>query len=404
LQIKPIASNHLREGGFEPLTRESLMLQLITHLSKLTYSLFDDHFSREYIMAASLRMAQAIDKKCKEAYGNDDHLSLEQFINLQLSTSDKLFHLTEKAENKVVVCSNTCPFEKIINEVPNLCMVTSAIFGGIAALNFGFSKVSLRKQIVLGDSCCEVCIYVKNDEESAQEDGIVYTKESVNKVTEYTRVRFDTRQAVRAREKERERIGLELHDGPLQDLVDLHYRLETIKRLLELQKVSAYKEFVKLELALNRSMSNMRNLLVDMSPPILDDMGLMPAVKKLVRDFRRSTGVKAGITIKGAKRRLSAADEMLLYHIIREALVNVKKHAKASAVEVTLEYGLRNLMVTVRDNGAGFNSKAKSLLAASQRTLGILGMKERAKMLGGLAEIDSQPGKGTEVIVNIPIM
>lgn len=100
----------------------------------------------------------------------------------------------------------------IIFDTDGVLTDTASIHAWSAALNFGFGKVSLRKRLNAGDSCCEVCIYVKNDEESAKEDGIIYTRQSVNKITEYTRVRFDACQAVRARERERiwKREGLKV--------------------------------------------------------------------------------------------------------------------------------------------------------------------------------------------------
>jgi two-component system sensor histidine kinase DegS len=281
-------------------------------------------------------------------------------------------------------------------------MITSGVFGGIAALNFGFGKVSLRKRIGLGESHCEVCVYLEKNGESAQEGGIIYTPEAMASADEHARIRFDAHKIIQAQEDERKRIAVELHDGPLQALVNLHYRLETVEHLLQLKQDRAYRELDQLKLALDRCITDIKSLLVDMRPPMLDDLGVVAALRRLLCDFRRDSKIKAKITTKGTARRLSASAEITIYRLIEEALANVRKHAMATAAELTLEYSPRNLVVRLKDNGTGFDSQEVLSLAGTRHTLGLLGMKERAGLIGGSIDINSQIGKGTEVIVSVP--
>jgi len=381
------------------------MLEVITHFSKLTDFLFGNHLGREYIVATGMQMGQIIDEKFKRFHKLSGFLNLEQYAALVVNLKQSIggdFYLVEKTSNKVVVAANTCPFGNIITRASNLCMITSGVFGGIAALNFGFGKVSLRKRIGLGESQCEVCVYLENDGESAQADGIIYTPEAVASVNEHARVRFDAHKIIQAQEEERKRLALELHDGPLQALINLHYRLETVEHLLQLKQARACEELGQLKLALDRCIMDIKSLLVDMRPPLLDDLGVIPALRKLLRDFRRDSKVRAKITIKGAARRLPASAEVALYRIIEEALINVKRHARASMVELMFEYGLRNLVVRLTDNGVGFDSQEVLSLAATRQNLGLLGMVERASLLGGSIDMNSQHGSGTEIVVNVP--
>lgn len=401
-----VASAHLLEGDSAYLGRESFMLELIAHLSKLTDSIFGNHLGREYIIATAIQMGQAIDEKYKRFHKLSSRLNVDQYASLVVNLKQSIggdFYLVEKTSNKVVVAASTCPFAGIINQVPNLCMVTSGVFGGIAAINFGFGKVSLRERIGIGKSRCEVCIYLAKNAESAQEEGIIYTPETIVSLDEHARVRFDAHKCVQAQEEERKRIALELHDGPLQSLVNLHYRLETVEHLLQLKQPRAHEELEQLKLALDCCITDIKSLLLNMRPPMLDDLGIVPALRRLVCDFRRDSKVKAKINVKGTTRRLSAPAEIALYRIIEEALANVKKHARASAVELTLEYGLRVLVVRLTDNGIGFDSQEVLSLAATQRNLGLLGMRERVDLLSGSIAINSQRGKGTEIIVSVPL-
>lgn len=401
-----VESTHLLKGDSAYFGRESFMLELIAHLSKLTDFLFGNHLGREYIVAIGLQMGEAIDERFKRFHRISGRLSLDQYASLVVNLKQSIggdFYLVEKASNKVVVASNTCPFGGIITKAPNLCMITSGVFGGIAALNFGFGKVVLRKRIGLGEPRCEVCIYSENRGECAHEDGVIYTPEAVTSVNEHMRVRFDAHKIIQAQEEERKRIALELHDGPLQALVNLHYRLEIVEHLLQLKRARAYKELNQLELALASCITDIKSLLVNMRPPILDDLGVVPALRRLLCDFRRDSKVKAKITVKGTTRRLSASVEIALYRIIEEALANVKRHARASAVELILEYDLQNLVVRLTDNGMGFDSREVLSLTATQRNLGLLGMIDRAGLLGGSIDINSQRGKGTEIVVSVPL-
>jgi signal transduction histidine kinase len=136
---------------------------------------------------------------------------------------------------------------------------------------------------------------------------------------------------------------------------------------------------------------------------MLDDLGLLPAVEWLTDDLEKQFGIKAELRLIGTERRLIPEAELLFFRVIQEAISNVRRHAKASQVEITIEYDNGKTRAIVRDNGEGF--ELPKTLAELSRTgkLGLVGMEERARLLGGSLRLESEPGKGTVVVIEAPV-
>lgn len=135
---------------------------------------------------------------------------------------------------------------------------------------------------------------------------------------------------------------------------------------------------------------------------ILDDLGLVPAVKWLADDLMSNYGIMVRVEVKGKPRKLAGETELMLFRIIQEALTNVRKHSGATEVEVWIDFAEQQIAVGVKDNGKGFEIPASIADLAITGNLGLVGIQERAQLLGGTLNIESRPGRGTSLAVTIP--
>jgi two-component system, NarL family, sensor histidine kinase UhpB len=142
-----------------------------------------------------------------------------------------------------------------------------------------------------------------------------------------------------------------------------------------------------------------RRISADLRPLMLDDLGLIPAAEWLAQNFSERTGIPCKLQIRPPDLELAEPHASALYRILQESLTNVARHAKASRVDVTLEQINGTLKLSVRDDGRGFSPGA----ARSQKTYGLLGLRERTVLLGGETSVASEPGRGTTVEVRIPL-
>ncbi len=153
-----------------------------------------------------------------------------------------------------------------------------------------------------------------------------------------------------------------------------------------------------------------RRFIRDLRPSVLDDLGLLPALEGLMADVKED-GIETKLKVGGDRRRLPPEAELALFRIVQEALSNVRRHSHASRVTTVVEFGegrtrpeqSRRVRITVDDNGQGFELPDRTSDLAATGKLGLIGMHERARLLGGTLLIQSEPGGGSTVIVDIPI-
>jgi len=216
-------------------------------------------------------------------------------------------------------------------------------------------------------------------------------------------LRFYLQQVTKAQEEERKRIALELHDDTAQELVALSRKLDSLTSSaahLSPQDISYLEE---LRQHTDRILDGVRRFSQDLRPSILDDLGLVPALEWLTSDLTNHFGIAIGIGLFGSPYRLPPDTELVLFRIAQEALRNVWKHSEASRAWVTVEFDEAKTILTVKDNGKGFELPKRVGDLASTGKLGLAGMQERAQLIGGKLTLHSEPGEGTTVTVEVPI-
>jgi signal transduction histidine kinase len=211
-------------------------------------------------------------------------------------------------------------------------------------------------------------------------------------------LRQSRKRLVAAQEEERRRIQRDLHDGLGPVLASMRLRLEACLNAAQETKDPLTSDLERLYELVGQTTAEIRRLVYNLRPPVLDQLGLVSAVKQHCERFGRETGIEVGFE---AEENLSipAAAEAALLRVVQEALLNVGKHAHASRVEVRL--GRRDgwLVLEVRDEGVGFEANGQ----IDRKGTGIGSMRERVELLGGTLQLTGRPGIGTEVEACIPL-
>lgn len=210
-------------------------------------------------------------------------------------------------------------------------------------------------------------------------------------------------QILSAQEEERRRLAQGLHDDTIQELLLIIHRLQDVGAGTYGQLPKRARErLAEVRLLAEKTMIEIRKFTEDLRPDILDDMGLVPALRWLTDRLSSGDGVQAEVRVLGEERRLSTETELTLFRIAQEALSNVRKHARASTATLLLEFGETKVAMTISDDGIGFEQHvALSNHFDGQRKLGLAGISERVRLLGGNHKIESALGKGTIVWVEI---
>lgn len=229
------------------------------------------------------------------------------------------------------------------------------------------------------------------------------TRDITDEETMQENLEFYVEHITKAHEEERLRIAAELHDSSAQDLITILYQLENFLYDQPNLPVHKVREIWSIREGIRGVLQELRYLSRDLRPSILDDVGLVAALRWTVRELETKYGIESSLQIRGAERRFSREVELNCFRIVQEALRNVGKHSHASKAEVMVEFGERKTSITVKDNGAGFECPREISALSRRGKLGLVGVQERVRLLGGDLVIRSAPGKGTEVIVTAPI-
>jgi PAS domain S-box-containing protein len=221
----------------------------------------------------------------------------------------------------------------------------------------------------------------------------------VRDVSERRKLRAFGAGALRAAEEERQRIARELHDDTAQRLAGLMLLLKVASQVEDREERERRIEQVRDEIA--EAAEAVRRIARGLRPPALEEVGLAAALDLLVRSLRRAHSLDIELTAVRTGDRLDADAELALYRIVQEALTNAVRYAGASRIVVSLQADDRAVRAEIEDNGRGFVPGRSD--GSDGRGLGLVGMQERARNAGGVLEIDSAPGTGTRVRVELPV-
>ena len=238
---------------------------------------------------------------------------------------------------------------------------------------------------------------------------ILFFEGSLNDITDRKRAeeyqRILARELIRIQEFERRRVALDLHDNVAQDLSALKIAFETL--FDDGRDLPPYMEKRALRCAeiLGKSIASVRNMAYDLRPSGLDQIGLVDTLAEYCHNFSMSSGIEVDFFSAGMETvTLDGEAGIHVFRVAQEALSNVRKHGQADKVTVRLIASHPNVILRVEDNGSGFDPTVRPLEALAEKRMGLIGIRERAEMLGGKATIHSVPGKGTRLVMEFPSM
>jgi signal transduction histidine kinase len=207
----------------------------------------------------------------------------------------------------------------------------------------------------------------------------------------------------RGQEAERARLARELHDGPVQELIGLGQRAEMAQRLVargERERAQALLE--ELRRSELETVQELRRLIGALRPIYLEDLGFLPALEALVQQAGERTAARVRLEQVGPVQRLAPEVELAAYRIVQEALNNTLEHAHAQNIVVRVRFAPRGVSLSVTDDGVGFTLPPGPDLFTQAGHFGLVGMRERATLLGGTLQVQTAPGEGTRIAVNLP--
>jgi two-component system sensor histidine kinase DegS len=203
---------------------------------------------------------------------------------------------------------------------------------------------------------------------------------------------------VNAQESERQRLSRQMHDGPAQALSNFILQTEIAMRLLDVDPAQAKDELGNLKTSAMGTFQKVRSFIFELRPMMLDDLGLVPTLRKYVEAFKEQAGVDVSVTVTGAERRLESYLEVMIFRAVQELLGNASRHSQASLIKIQVDLGNDFIRVNVEDNGKGFSPE----ILKESTNLGLKLIRERAEMLGGNFEVDSAAGSGTRISFTVP--
>jgi len=202
-----------------------------------------------------------------------------------------------------------------------------------------------------------------------------------------------------AQEEERRRLARELHDDTLQSIIALKQRVQLAQK--NATDEASQKSMMELETIAEQTIENLRRTTRALRPIYLEDLGLVTALEMLTRETESGSGVKVTFRKQGNEKRMAAPVELALYRMAQEALSNVSRHARASQANLSIRYQDEAVEMEISDNGVGFQAPTTPADFAPSGHFGLLGMYERADLIGAKLAINSSPGKGTRLTVQL---
>ncbi|HLD93829.1 MAG TPA: histidine kinase [Anaerolineales bacterium] len=201
-----------------------------------------------------------------------------------------------------------------------------------------------------------------------------------------------------AQEAERQKLSRQMHDGPAQALSNFILQTEIALRLFQIDQEQARNELNSLKAAALSTFQKVRDFIFDLRPMMLDDLGLVPTIKRYASYLAEKTGIEVNVNVSGSERQLEHYLEVIVFRALQELLSNTALHNQANLIKVQLDLGDRQVRASVEDNGRGFDSQA----IPDEAQLTVKAIRERMEWLGGTFEVDSVVGQGSRITFTIP--
>jgi len=411
----------------EVVSKFKLRSTLIVPLSskrKVNGTLCIAMYSYRQFQPEEVEMLTAMCNQVGVAVENAHLYQQQQVTAQQLRISEERYRgLFENSTDALFVCSTTARIISVNRACEQLTGYTLKELTAtvIYDLFSGENKEKIKQlfsekleQVPIG-GIEEACLNRKNGTEAYVElrvspllrrNQIIGLQVIAQDVTEERQLRqnmeYYIKQVTKAQEDERLRISRELHDDTAQALATLSRGLDSLSTGEKELTKPVIKRLGKLHEMADSALDGVRRFSQDLRPPILDDLGLVPALEWLITDLEKGYDMATKVDITGSRRRLSPEIELTVFRIAQEVLSNIRRHSQASSVEMSLDFGADALTLIISDNGEGFNIPDRTSDLALSGKLGIIGMRERARLIGGTLIVQSEKGTGTTVTLRIP--
>ncbi|WP_041720902.1 sensor histidine kinase [Alkaliphilus metalliredigens] len=212
---------------------------------------------------------------------------------------------------------------------------------------------------------------------------------------------FLGRRIIRVQEEERHRVAREIHDGPAQSLANVVIKAEICEKLMDIDLEKSREEIQNLKKILRDGIKDIRKIIYNLRPMSLDDIGLIPTLKRYVETFEEETQINMILNILSEDPIKDSIKNLSIFRIIQEALNNVRKHARATNINIKIEITQTDIRLHVQDNGIGFDTENIKVPQNYEGGFGLLNMKERVGLLDGKINIKSKINQGTKLMIYI---
>jgi two-component system sensor histidine kinase DegS len=206
-----------------------------------------------------------------------------------------------------------------------------------------------------------------------------------------------------AQEEERKRVAREIHDGPAQSMANVVLRAEFCEKLVVNNRERVVDELRDLKTVVKESLQEIRRIIFNLRPMTLDDLGLVPTIKRYIAELKEREGFGVQLEVHGEEKRLINTYEVALFRLIQESLNNARKYAQAKNVVVSITTTDSAIKVKIADDGRGFDLPKILSEVAGKASFGVLSMKERIELLNGKITIDTAIGAGTNITAELPL-
>jgi len=203
---------------------------------------------------------------------------------------------------------------------------------------------------------------------------------------------------IQAQEEERQRLSRKMHDGPAQALSNFILQTEIAVRLFDIDQERAREELDMLKTSATSAFQQVRDFIFELRPMMLDDLGLVPTLKRYIENYKDQTGTSIRLTINGVERRFETYVEVIIFRAVQEILAFSIRQGQANQISVQMNISETLVKVTIDDNGKGME---EPMLESGSMGLKII--KDRVEMMGGFMEFDFRPERGSQVVFQVPI-